>query len=526
MLLTPNAIYQTDALIFLARIKSRSIQLVYLDPPWFPDDNPNPTNEELHRHLIFLSKVIQHCHRVLAESGCLFFHCTPHITHNIRFLADQVFGRGNFVSHFISPRKSLVSSGFIPASQHNDVILYGKSDLFSPVPSTRPLNDEELTKFNLEDEKGRYMISSLHSGFSRLELVFEWQGHKPSKGWRYSKNRLDELHRDGLIHFRKNGEPMLKQYLHDNKEVLTGNIWSDLSFFNSSRARTRYATQQPISLLQRILSIGSHPNDTVLDPFCGAGTTLIAAQSMGRRWLGCDNEEKSVTLTTEWLESEFKITPGADYMLGDEENISCIPEAPIDYTAFVTGLEDPISFSPLILQQLQVAQSLRLESTKILRLITRGENQVLEIKNAAYWNHHNKKKDPSMVENIVQAIVGFLNSKGGEILIGVDDSTREIVGLSDDYRIVDSNKPNRDGFQLALENKLKDSLPAHCLTLYDFTFPRVDGVELCLISVKRSNVPVFYQGKFFVRKGNGNRYLSTEEAIEYIDAHFKHRSQK
>lgn len=458
---------------------------------------------------------------MLTETGCLFFHCSPEITHNIRFLADQIFGRANFVSHFIWPLKNIAVPERVLANQHNDIILYGKSDLFLPTPSMRPRNYEERKRFSFTDERGRYMVSALDIGLSRPELVYEWQGYKPSKGWRYTKDRLDELNNKGLIHFSENGKPGLKRYLDDNEEIPIGNIWSDINLSNLKSERTGYPWQQPTTLLKRIISIGSQINDTVLDPFCGSGTTLVAAQSLGRKWLGCDREQKAVNISAERLQHDSKVAQGIDYIFESEERLKHIPEIPTEYTAFVTGLEDPISLSSLILQQLQEAQSLRRESQRILRLIKRGEDQVFEMKDAGYWHRYGNRKDPKKVENILETVVGFLNSKGGELLIGVDDKTNEILGLNDDYKAADPQKQNRDGYQLALENKFKNSLRGHCLPLYDIAFPRVEGIELCLISVKSSEVPVFYQGKFFVRKGNRTPCLSTEETVEYIKAHFK-----
>jgi DNA modification methylase len=119
---------------------------------------------------------------------------------------------------------------------------------------------------------------------------FEWQGVRPYKGrhWAYSREKLDQMLAKGRIEFRRTGMPVYKRYLDEQPGVLLQDIWADLRLTSADKERLGYPTQKPESLLERIITASSNEGDVVLDPFCGCGTTIAAAQRLNRRWIGID----------------------------------------------------------------------------------------------------------------------------------------------------------------------------------------------------------------------------------------------
>jgi len=150
-------------------------------------------------------------------------------------------------------------------------------------------------------------------------------------------------------------------------------------------------------------------------------------------------------------------------------------------------------------------------------LINNGENSGTEFKISACWNPYQQTKDSKMVENIVKAVAGFMNSlNGGLLLIGISDN-REIIGIEQDYKVADPKKPNRDGYELFLRNALNDNLDSHCISFYEIEFVKSKtGKDVCKISCKPTSKPVYFKGAFYARNGNQTRLFTTQEAIEYI----------
>ncbi|MBC8230763.1 putative DNA binding domain-containing protein [bacterium] len=156
------------------------------------------------------------------------------------------------------------------------------------------------------------------------------------------------------------------------------------------------------------------------------------------------------------------------------------------------------------------------DDLQLLDMISKGESDRLEFKVAAYWNSFKKTKDSTMRDNITQGVAAFINStEGGALLIGVDDDC-SIVGLEDDYTAVESKKPGRDSYQLFLRNVLSDSLGGDSTSFYTISFHRLEGKDVCRISVKPAKKPMFLKGELYIRGGNQKRKLTPQEAIEYV----------
>lgn len=123
----------------------------------------------------------------------------------------------------------------------------------------------------------------------RPNLVYEYKGFTPEWGWRMVREKIAELGKAGRIQWSKSGTPYLVRYLDEQEGELVDNIWDDIPPVNSqAQERLGYPTQKPLALLERIINASSNPNDIVLDAFCGCGTALVAAQNLGRQWIGID----------------------------------------------------------------------------------------------------------------------------------------------------------------------------------------------------------------------------------------------
>ncbi|MEW5984597.1 MAG: DNA methyltransferase [Acidobacteriota bacterium] len=126
--------------------------------------------------------------------------------------------------------------------------------------------------------------------------------------WAYPPIELDKLDKEGLIYWpsKEGGWPRLKKYLDDTRGVPLQDVWTDVFPINSqAQERLGYPTQKPEALLERIISASSNEGDTVLDPFCGCGTTVAAAQKLGRHWMGIDITHLAITLVRSRLTDSF-----------------------------------------------------------------------------------------------------------------------------------------------------------------------------------------------------------------------------
>jgi len=135
---------------------------------------------------------------------------------------------------------------------------------------------------------------------SQSTRTFEWRGANPPNGWRYSRERLEEMYAAGRIALKKDGTPRLdgrKMYLDEHPGAKVQNILTDIQRIgNTARKRLGYPTQKPLALLERIISASSNPGDMILDPFCDCATALVAADRLQRQWAGIDLSPLAVKL--------------------------------------------------------------------------------------------------------------------------------------------------------------------------------------------------------------------------------------
>lgn len=269
-------------------------------------------------YLVNMAPRLVELHRVLKDSGSLYLHCDPTMSHYLKILLDAIFGAESFRDEIIWQRHNARSVKQAIWPRLHDVILYyGKSSrvVFKETRITSGAIAEPHDIVTWADGK-RYRTKDLTGPETRNgETGREWSGVNPTtagRHWRVGHATLDSLKERGLLYWQKNGMPRERAqdpYVPSERTVVVGDVWTDIGSINAGAAeRLGYPTQKPLALLERIIEASSNPGDVVLDVFCGCGTTVDAAQKLGRRWIGIDITYISIDL----IEKRLRHTYGAD----------------------------------------------------------------------------------------------------------------------------------------------------------------------------------------------------------------------
>ncbi len=346
--LEPNRLFWGDNLHVMRMLPSNSIDLIYIDPPFFSDRNYNvlfgDQNEirsftdiwegGMPTYLIWLNSRLLEMKRLLKSTGTLFIHLDWHAVHYVKIELDKIFGYDNFRNEIIWKRSSGHPLSIKKFEAVTDTILvYSKSEevYFSPV--TQPLEDTAIERdYTNKDEHGYFMSDNLTGGKGGGKEAYEpFNGALPPKGrawapprreklpeWAIEKlpkdyekmNQLEKcktLDKIGLIYWTKSNTPRFKRYLPDNPTKFATNLWDDINALSSkSNERIGYPTQKPEPLLERIIKSSTKEGDVVADFFCGGGTTPSIAQKLNRRWIASDQSRVAVAITQGRLESLFE----------------------------------------------------------------------------------------------------------------------------------------------------------------------------------------------------------------------------
>lgn len=274
-------------------------------------------------YLVMMAVRLVELHRALKPTGSLYLHCDPTASHYLKIILDTVFGPENFRNEIIWKRttsKSLMTRRL--ADNHDVILCYQKtSDAFwNPDAIYQPYDVQNLDaktaqKYSNVDEDGRaYTLGDLtNPNPDRPNLTYEFLGHK--KVWRWTRERMLAAYEAGIVvQPRPGAVPRLKRYLDEQKGKPLDDVWTDIFPLNSQAAeRLGYPTQKPETLLERIISASTNPGDVCLDPFCGCGTTIAAAQKLDRRWIGIDITHLSVALQKYRLRDSFNQIADQDY---------------------------------------------------------------------------------------------------------------------------------------------------------------------------------------------------------------------
>ncbi len=265
-------------------------------------------------------------HRVLKPTGSLYLHCDPTASHYLKLILDSVFGARLYRNEIIWKRTSAHGDASVGYGGVTDTIFfYSKDDRPTWNRQFTELSQKHVeAKYTSIDQHGRrYTTRDLRSPSPRPNLTYEYKGYQPHhNGWSISQDLMKEYDSKGLLHFPKSadGRIRLKIYLDERQGRPLQNLWEDIPPINSqAQERLGYPTQKPIALLERILGASSNEGDVVLDPFCGCGTTVHAAQKMDRRWIGIDVTHLAVGLIQRRLRDAF---PMAEFqVLGTPKDI-------------------------------------------------------------------------------------------------------------------------------------------------------------------------------------------------------------
>jgi site-specific DNA-methyltransferase (adenine-specific) len=282
-------------------------------------------------YLTMMTARLIELHRVLKPTGSIYLHCDPTASHYLKIVMDTIFGFEHFVNEIFWERSSTRSSISKSYRRAHDVILfYTKTDNYTFNMQYRELSDTSLANYRFEDENGRYrLVPLLVSGVRRGITGKPWNGIDPNtRGkqgmhWVTTHEKLDEYKAKGLVVFSKSGIPNLKYYLKESPGVPLNDNWYDIPLIPASSTESLgYPTQKPIALLERIIQVSSKEGDVVLDPFCGCGTAIAAAEKLDRLWIGIDITHLSTSLLKYRLKDSFEIVEKKDYdVIGEPETL-------------------------------------------------------------------------------------------------------------------------------------------------------------------------------------------------------------
>jgi site-specific DNA-methyltransferase (adenine-specific) len=268
-------------------------------------------------YLVMMAARLVELHRVLKPTGSLYLHSDPTASHYLKVVLDAIFDPPNFRNEIIWKRTSAHSDakqGLRRYGRIHDVILfYGKSQegIWSTVYT--PYDTEYIERiYRYVDESGRrYQTQPLHAAKPGGDTLYEWA---------FSKENMEKLDREGRIVYSKTGIPRYKIYLDEALGVSAQDLWTDIApVHNLPSERLGYPTQKPLALLERIIKASSNPDDMVLDPFCGCGTAIAAAQKLHRHWIGIDITHLSIALMKYRLQAMF---PGIKFeVIGEPKDL-------------------------------------------------------------------------------------------------------------------------------------------------------------------------------------------------------------
>ncbi|MGQ9627228.1 MAG: DNA methyltransferase [Anaerolineae bacterium] len=272
-------------------------------------------------YLVMMAARLIELHRVLKPTGSLYLHCDPTASHYLKMILDTIFGAQNFRNEIVWKRFNFHADAKRFGRVTDRVLFYTKGPTFVFNRLRAPFSDDYVAaKFTHVDENGRrFRLNDLNPPGGRGP-VYEFHG--VTKAWRFTKEKMLQLEAEGRI-YTGSRIPQLKRYLDELPGQAVHELWADISPINPQAAeRLGYPTQKPLALLERIIQASSNPGDVVLDPFCGCGTTIVAAQKLGRKWIGIDITHLAIALQKYRLKDMFGLEEKKDYIvIGEPEDL-------------------------------------------------------------------------------------------------------------------------------------------------------------------------------------------------------------
>lgn len=343
-----RTIFCSDNLEILRGIESESIDLIYLDPPfntgrkfsaynintkesegvvfsnkfedipedlWYEyEERITAYNPEIHLYdylyttqspyLLYMTIRLIELYRILKPTGSIYLHCDSTSSHYLKIIMDYIFDKKKFRSEIIWQRHRGHHISKTLSCVSDSILFYTKSHTFTYNQQYTILDDEEMYKkkgAQIEKETGRWFFVG---GWLEDKTYGSGPGYRvigdrkvySNVGWKWTQESLNKRLQENpyLIYWSQNDIPSYKIYFDEYEGMRLTNIWEDIHFNSLSMERAGYPTQKPVELLDRIIKLSSNDNDIVLDPFCGSGTTLVAAEKLGRQWIGIDISDNAI----------------------------------------------------------------------------------------------------------------------------------------------------------------------------------------------------------------------------------------
>ncbi len=272
-------------------------------------------------YLVMMTIRLVELHRVLKPTGSLYLHCDPTASHYLKLVLDQIFGPANFRNEIAWKRTSAHNDPGRYGSNSDRILFYTKTNTWKWNEIYIPHGEEYTARFRHQDPDGRmwsdYDLTA--KGLSGGGYEYEYKGVKSL--WRCPLETMQQLDAEGKLHFTKAGGIRIKRYLDEMQGVVLQALWDDIPPINSqAKERLGYDTQKPLALLERIIKASSNEGDVVLDPFCGCGTAVVAAQKLNRKWIGIDITHLAINLMRNRLRDSF---PGIQFeVIGEPKDLA------------------------------------------------------------------------------------------------------------------------------------------------------------------------------------------------------------
>ncbi|MYA67053.1 MAG: hypothetical protein F4X09_07775 [Gammaproteobacteria bacterium] len=292
--------------------------------------------------MCFMAVRLLAMHRVLKPTGSIYLHCDPTASHYLKAVMDAIFGHRNFRNEIVWRRSASHNSADRFGPVHDNILFYAKPDYKHRVLFSPHLHGYVDEYFNKSDDRGLYREQTIHGAGTRNGASGQtWRGFDPTAKGRHwavpSKvvlalgidpdlplhEKLDALYEQGCIDLESAYLPTYRQYLEDSPGVPLQDVWAyqpyskgllrgtddeidrDVKWIpgRDKKERTGFATQKPVGLYSRIIASSTDSDGIVLDPFAGCATTLVAAEKLGRRWIGIDIWDKAHEVVIDRLEN-------------------------------------------------------------------------------------------------------------------------------------------------------------------------------------------------------------------------------
>ena len=285
----PDTIYCGDNLEILKQFPYNSIDLIYIDPPFFSGKNygiiwDDGTEHEgfgdrwkgdINDYIRWMKQRVTLMYKILKQTGSFYLHCDWHASHYLKVMCDKIFGYKNLINEIVwsyGARATLRKKGF--NNKHDTLLLYSKSKKYTYNPILLPYKDKKMKRYNKVDENGK-----------KYALI--------------KRKRTD-----GTIYYGK---------CYPKEGVPANSVWTIPTMASTSKERLGYPTQKPEALLERIIKASSNEGGIIADFFCGCGTTIAVAKRLNRKFIGTDISPLGCKKMAERLDYDIKDIVGMKY---------------------------------------------------------------------------------------------------------------------------------------------------------------------------------------------------------------------